>query len=59
MKQIRIFDSLSMIMNMFGGLFIGNLSSHYNNWWILLLMIPFMFFIGFAVYFKNELKKKL
>ena len=56
MKKIINFDTLLTIINISGGMFIGNFASEYT-WWILVLMIPHTFFIGCVEYFRWKLKK--
>lgn len=58
MKQIEFFDALTTPLNILGGLVIGNLAATYS-WWILLISIPYMFFMGYSIYFARELKKRL
>lgn len=56
MDKIKVFDVLCNPLNIISGLLIGNLAAT-CSWWILLLGISQMFFMGFAVYFKNKLKE--
>ena len=56
MKLIKTFDMLKTMMNILGGLTIGALASEYS-WWIMILGIPHLFFMGYANYFRDEFKQ--
>jgi uncharacterized protein YneF (UPF0154 family) len=57
-KVIKWFDILSIPLNIFAGLFIGYWAAKYS-WRILSLMVPHMFFISMAIYFKTYIKNNI
>jgi len=57
MNKVKFFESIQIFVNAIGAYAIGSFAAMYD-WRIALILIPYVFFVTFAIIFKNKIKGK-